>query len=244
MTQSIKTSAGRRVSPQPNEIIDRSQTVQFKFNGKKYTAYAGDSIASALAANGVKVIGRSFKYHRPRGLMAYGQAANTMVQIGDEPSVSAWLRPVEDGLEVESVNAWPSAERDIMSVTQMGGKLMPVGFYYKTFIRPQKLWPMYEKMIRKAAGLGKLNIDAPLAKGYLKQYLHGDMVVVGAGPAGLSAALAAAEAGARVLLFDEAPYLGGHWRYSGEDKEGLERLETAVSTHPNIRAYTDTLVTG
>ncbi|MCP4417025.1 MAG: FAD-dependent oxidoreductase, partial [Chloroflexi bacterium] len=207
-------------------------------------AHPGDSIASALAANGVKVIGRSFKYHRPRGLMAYGHATNTMVQIGDEPSVSIWLRRVENGLEVKSVNAWPSVERDVMSVTQMGSKLMPVGFYYKTFIRPQRLWPTYEKMLRKAAGLGKLNIDAPLAQGYLKQYLHGDVIVVGAGPAGLSVAYAAAEAGARVLLFEEAPYLGGHWRYGGERQEELTELVTAVSNHPNIRTFTDTLVTG
>ncbi|MCP5096368.1 MAG: FAD-dependent oxidoreductase [Chloroflexi bacterium] len=232
-----------RVSAGTAELIDRSQTILFKFNGKSYTAHPGDSIASALAANGVKVIGRSFKYHRPRGLMAYGHAANTMAQIGDEPSVSIWLRPVEEGLEVKSVNAWPSVDRDIMSLTQMGDKFMPVGFYYKTFIRPQRLWPTYEKILRNAAGLGKLNIDAPLAKGYLKQYLHGDVVVVGAGSAGLTAALAAAEAGAQVLLFEEAPYLGGHWRYSGENQEGLEALVTAVSAHLNIRIFTNTLVT-
>ncbi|MFQ5400607.1 MAG: FAD-dependent oxidoreductase [Anaerolineae bacterium] len=233
----------KRLSAQENELIDRSQTIHFKFNGKSYTARPGDSIASALAANGVKVIGRSFKYHRPRGLMAYGHATGSMVQIGDEPSVSAWLRQVAEGMEVKSVNAWPSVKRDVMSLTQKGDRFMPAGFYYKTFIRPQRLWPTYEKMLRKAAGLGKLNIDAPLAKGFLKQYLHGDVVVVGAGPAGLSAAYAAAEAGARVLLFEEAPYLGGHWRYSGEEQEGLERLVTAVTTHPNIHAFTETLVT-
>ncbi len=243
MTEAVQTLIGRRLPPQPNEIVDRSQTVQFKFNGKKYNAFAGDSIASALAANGVKIIGRSFKYHRPRGIMAYGHATNTMVQIGDEPSVSIWLRQVEEGMEVEPVNAWPSVDRDVMSVTQLGDRFLPVGFYYKTFIRPQRLWPTYEKMIRKAAGLGKLNINAPLAKGHLKQYLHGDIVVVGAGPAGLSAALAAAEAGARVLLFEEAPYLGGHWLYSGEKLEELGQLVTAVSNHSKIRIFTNTLVT-
>jgi sarcosine oxidase subunit alpha len=243
MTQAANIRTGFRVPPQPDEIIDRSQTIQFKFNGKQYSAYAGDSIASALAANGVRVIGRSFKYHRPRGLMAYGHTTNTMVQIGDEPSVSIWLRPVEEGLEVQSVNAWPSVGRDVMSLTQMGDKFMPVGFYYKTFIRPQRLWPTYEKILRNAAGLGKLNPDTPLAEGFLKQYLHGDVVVVGAGPAGLSAALAAAEAGARVLLFEEAPYLGGHWRYSREKQEELGELVTAVTTHPHIRTFSNTLVT-
>ncbi|KAA3664275.1 MAG: FAD-dependent oxidoreductase [Chloroflexi bacterium] len=240
MSTKIQTN---RVIAGAAELIDRSQTIEFKFNGKRFTAHPGDSIASALAANGVKVIGRSFKYHRPRGLMAYGHATNTMVQIGDEPSVSIWLRRVEDGMVVKPVNAWPSVDRDVMSLTQMGDKFMPVGFYYKTFIRPQRLWPTYEKILRNAAGLGRLNRDVPLAKGFLKQYLHGDVVVVGAGPAGLSAAHAAAEAGARVLLFDEAPYLGGHWRYSGEDPAGLGRLVTAVSTHPNIHSFTNTLVT-
>ena len=233
----------RRIPAQPDEQIDRSQTVQFKFNGKRYTAHPGDSIASALAAHGVKVIGRSFKYHRSRGLMAYGHAANAMVQIGDEPSVSAWLRPVEDGMDVKPVNAWPSVDRDLMSLTQMGDRFLPVGFYYKTFIRPQQMWSTYEKMLRNMAGLGKLNIDAPLAEGFLKQYLHGDAVVVGGGPAGLSAALAAAEAGARALLFEEAPYLGGHWRYGGEKLAELARLVTAVTNHPHIRTFTNTLVT-
>lgn len=243
MTQAAETRTSLRVSPQPGEIIDRSQRVQFKFNGKKYTAYAGDSIASALAANGVKVIGRSFKYHRPRGLMAYGHTTNTMVKIGDEPSVSIWLQRIEEGLEVESVNAWPSVERDLMSLTQLGDRFLPVGFYYKTFIRPQRLWPTYEKMLRRMAGLGKLDPDTPLAKGFLKQYIHGDVVVVGAGPAGLSAALAAAAAGARVLLFEEAPYLGGHWRYSGEKQDELTELVTAVTTHSLIRTFSSTLVT-
>ncbi|MCA9929288.1 MAG: FAD-dependent oxidoreductase, partial [Anaerolineales bacterium] len=175
--------------------------------------------------------------------MAYGHATNTMVTIGDEPSVSIWLRPVEEGLEVEPVNAWPSVDRDVMSLTQMGDRFLPVGFYYKTFIRPQRLWPTYEKMLRRMAGLGKLNTDTPLAKGFLKQYVHGDVVVVGAGPAGLSAALAAAEAGAQVLLFEEAPYLGGHWRYSGERMDELDELVTAVTNHPNTHTFTNTLVT-
>ena len=240
---STKIQVNRIAASGTAELIDRSRAIEFKFNGKTFTAHPGDSVASALAANGVRVIGRSFKYHRPRGLMAYGHATNTMVQIGDEPSTSIWLQPVEEGLKVKPVNAWPSVDRDVMSLTQMGDKFMPVGFYYKTFIRPQRLWPMYEKILRNAAGLGRLNTDAPLAKGYLKQYLHGDVVVVGAGPAGLSAALAAAEAGARVLLFEEAPYLGGHWRYSGEKQEELGRLVASVTTHPHIRAFTNTLVT-
>ncbi len=232
----------RRVQQQPNELIDRSTTIQFKFGGKSYSAYAGDSIASALAANGVKVIGRSFKYHRPRGLQAYGHTTSTMVKIGKEVSNSVWLREVTPGLKVEPVNAWPSVDRDVMSLTQMGSKFMPVGFYYKTFIRPQRLWPTYEKVLRQAAGLGKLDPDAPLEPGYVKQYLHADVVVVGGGPAGLSAAISAAQAGARVILFDEAPYLGGHLRYSGENQETLEELVTAVTNHPAIQIYANTLI--
>ncbi|VAW32457.1 Sarcosine oxidase alpha subunit [hydrothermal vent metagenome] len=250
-----KQSKNRRIAAQPNELIDRTRTIKFTFNGKTYPAHPGDSIASALAANGVSVIGRSFKYHRPRGLHGFGNSANTTLQIGDDPSVDAWLRPLQDGLAIESVNAWPSLEQDVMSLAQMGSRFMPVGFYYKTFIRPQRLWPMYEMALRKAAGLGKLNIDAPLEKGYVKQYLHGDVVIVGAGPAGLSAAKAAADTGAQVLLFEEAAYLGGHLRYASEklvepvETNGLRQdqatsLLEAVAAHENIRVFTDALVAG
>ena len=236
--------SGNRVAVQANEVIDRSRTISFTFNGRSYSAHPGDTIASALVANGVKIISRSFKYHRPRGLMAYGHDVNGMVQIGDEVSVSMWLRRVEEGMVVNTVNAWPSLDNDLMSLSRFGDRFLPVGFYYKTFIRPQFMWPMYERVLRQAAGLGKLNTEATLPGGYYKQYLHGDVVVVGGGPAGMAAALAAAESGARVLLFDDNEALGGHLRFSREGQEELARLRTAVSEQPTLQVFVNTAVHG
>ncbi|MGB1252950.1 MAG: FAD-dependent oxidoreductase [Candidatus Promineifilaceae bacterium] len=233
-----------RVAAQANEVIDRSRTIHFTFSGKRYAAHPGDTIASALAANDVRIVARSFKYHRPRGLQSHGHSMNSMVQIGNQVSESVWLRKVEDGMVVDPVNVWPSLDRDAVSLTQLGSRFMPVGFYYKTFIRPTQLWPTYEKVLRNIAGLGKLNTDAKLEGGFDKQYLHGDVVVVGAGPAGLSAAVAAAKAGARVLLFEEDDALGGHLRYSSEGQTALAELISEAKALENLHIYTDTLVQG
>ncbi|MFT5196396.1 MAG: sarcosine oxidase subunit alpha, partial [Candidatus Promineifilaceae bacterium] len=243
-TPTRTTMTGNRIAPQPNEVIDRSKTISFKFNGKSYSAHPGDTIASALTAAGVKMISRSFKYHRPRGLSGYGHDISSMMQIGDEVSVSAWLRKVENGMVVNSINAWPSIDNDMMSVTQLADRFLPVGFYYKTFIRPTFMWPHYETFLRNAAGLGKLNTAAGLPGGYHKQYLHGDVVVVGGGPAGMSAALSAASGGARVLLIDEADELGGHLRYSGQNGDKLAELSQAVHDHSGITVYSNTQVVG
>lgn len=233
-----------RVQASPNELIDRSRTIKFYFAGRQYTAHPGDTIASALTAHGVKILSRSFKYHRPRGLMGYGHSPASMVQIGNEVSVNAWTRLVEDGMVVDAINAWPSLENDWMSMSQLGSRFLPVGFYYKTFIRPQSLWPQYENMLRNIAGLGKVDIDAPLVKGYDKEYVHGDVAVIGGGPAGMQAALSAAESGVRVILFDENPALGGHLLFSDLYQEELDQLTSAVNQHENITIYTDTIVMG
>ncbi len=231
-----------RVAAQSNELIDRTRTIHFKFSGKPYVAHPGDTIASALAANNVRLVARSFKYHRPRGLQAHGHSANAMVQIGDEVSESVWLRKVEDGMEINPINAWPSLDVDAVSVSQLAGRLMPVGFYYKTFIWPQKMWPTYEWMLRNVAGLGKLNTDAQLVAGFDKQYLHCDVMVVGGGPAGLSAALAAAKTGARVMLFEEDEAVGGHLRLMGKDEGG--RMKAELGEFENVQVFTETLVQG
>ncbi|MFK7803189.1 MAG: 2Fe-2S iron-sulfur cluster-binding protein [Anaerolineae bacterium] len=236
------TTTITRLTAGPNEVIDRSKTITFTFNGKQIFAHPGDSIASAVTAAGIKVIGRSFKYHRPRGLHGYGHEMNSMVQIGNEVSISAWLRPVEEGIVVKSVNAWPSPDRDIMSITGMGDRFLPVGFYYKTFIRPTFMWPTYEKVLRSLAGLGKLDIDTPLAQGYDKQYLHCDVAVVGSDPAGLVAAAKAADAGARVSLFTDETTLGGWLRFHPANEGELSDLIGQISAHPNVTIYTDTTV--
>ena len=148
-------------------------------------------------------------------------------------------------------NVWPSLNRDLLSLTQLGSRFMPVGFYYKTFIRPQKLWPLYEHTLRHAAGLGEVDLDTPPGE-FDKQYLHTDVVVVGGGPAGISAALGAAEAGAQVLLFDENSALGGHLRFTvplepssaTQASTDLPELLEAIGRHPNITVLTDTSVLG
>jgi sarcosine oxidase, subunit alpha len=234
-------TSGNRLEVQVREIIDRSQTVSFKFNGRTYTAHPGDTIASALAAAGVKTFSRSFKYHRPRGLLCCaGHCPNCLVRVGDEPNVRACTRPVTADMDVTPQNAWPSLNYDLMSLTALANRFLPVGFYYKTFMRPRVLWPVYEHFLRHAAGLGEVHAkeDADHPHGYDKQYLHADVVVVGGGPAGISAARAAAKAGARVALFEENSWLGGHLRFGSVDSGQLTVDSDGVSV------FTDTTVLG
>ena len=251
-TEQDALTTSNRLHPKQGEVIDRSTTIRFTFDGVEYTAHPGDTVASALTAAGVKVLSRSFKYHRPRGLLCCsGRCPNCLVQIGDEPNVRACTRSVEAGMEVRAQNVWPSLNRDLLSLTQLGSRFMPVGFYYKTFIRPQKLWPLYEHTLRHAAGLGEVDIDTPLGE-FDKQYLHTDVVIVGGGPAGISAALSAAETGAQVLLFDENPALGGHLRFTvplessstTKASKDLPELLEAVDRQPSITVFTDMSVLG
>lgn len=238
-----ETTASCRLPPQTAEVIDRTQTITFTFEGRAYTAYPGDTIASALAAHGVQVISRSFKYHRPRGLLCCaGHCPNCLVQIDDEPNVRACMRPVAEGMVVTPQNARPSLAHDVMALTQWGARFLPVGFYYKTFIHPRQLWPVYEKFLRSAAGLGKVNLNAALPDGYDKQYLHVDVAIIGGGPAGLSAAAAAAAAGARVALFDENAAVGGHTRYAGGGGGG--QIVDLPTSNVNLQVYTNTAVLG
>jgi sarcosine oxidase subunit alpha len=240
-----ETLAGARLPRQAGEVIDRSRRIAFTFNGQLYAAHPGDTIASALAASGVRVLSRSFKYHRPRGLLCgAGHCPNCLVQINDEPNVRACQRLVEEGMAVQAQNAWPSLERDLLSLSELGARFMPVGFYYKTFMRPARLWPLYEGVLRRAAGLGRVDPHSPEGA-FDQQYLHGQVVVVGAGPAGLSAALAAAQAGARVLLFDENAGLGGHLRFAGEQgAQTLAPLLAQLGKCPQIEVFADAAVVG
>ncbi len=234
-----------RLSPGPGEIINRQESFSFSFDGRSYQAHPGDTIASALAAAGVKVFSRSFKYHRPRGLMCCaGHCPNCLVQVADEPNVRACIRPVDAGMNIRPQNAWPSLKRDMMSLTSLGDRFLPAGFYYKAFIRPQFLWPTFEKMLRRAAGLGKVNPDTQPGR-YDKQYLNADVAVVGGGPSGISAALAAASEGARVLLIDENPALGGHLRFASARRElPLARLMNEIKQAQNLSVHLNTTVLG
>jgi sarcosine oxidase subunit alpha len=207
MTGAFRTASGGRV--------DRGKAIEFSFDGARYVGLAGDTLASALLANGVHLVGRSFKYHRPRGILAAGsEEPNALVGVGASesrftPNLRATQVELYRGLQAVSQNNWPSLKSDFQAINGWLSPLFPAGFYYKTFMQPAVAWKsLYEPLIRRAAGLGR----APTARDadrYANLYAHCDLAIVGAGPAGLAAALAASRNGARVMLFDEQAEMGG-----------------------------------
>jgi sarcosine oxidase subunit alpha len=206
MTEPRRLPAGGR--------IDRARPLRFTFDGRARAGYAGDTLASALLANGIHLVGRSFKYHRPRGILAAGaDEPNALVAIGRGGAYTPNLRATQvelyDGLVAESQNRWPSLAFDLGAVNDILSPLLPAGFYYKTFMWPAGAWQrLYEPRIRAMAGLGRAP-TAPDTARYAQRFAHCDVLVAGAGPAGLAAALAAAAGGARVILCDEAAEPGG-----------------------------------
>src|SRR5438874_4976975 len=195
--------------------IDRSRPLAFAYDGTRYEGYAGDTLASALLANGVHLVARSFKYHRPRGILCSGSdEPNALLQLDrgarTEPNVRATTQELFDGLVAASQNRWPSLRFDVGAINNALSRLLPAGFYYKTFMWPPtpRWWLRYEHFIRRAAGIGR-SATAPDADRYEHQYAHSDVLVIGGGPAGLAAARAAAHAGARVFVCDENPAFGG-----------------------------------
>ena len=200
-----------RLSPQAGELIDRATELTFTFDGNPVQGFAGDSIGSALYASGRRIFSRSFKYHRPRGLVCCsGHCANCQMTVDGEPNVRVCVTPVREGVVVRGQNFRGSLDRDLMRVTdKLGGPFTPPGFYYKTFIRPRKLWPLYEKVLRGAAGLGKLDPNGARGERVEVVHEHVDVLVVGGGEAGLEAAASAAARGERTLVVDEGPSVGG-----------------------------------
>jgi len=234
--------------------IDRSKPLRFVFNDRDYRGYAGDTLASALLANGVTLVARSFKYHRPRGIMTAGaEEPNALVQRGignrSEPNLRATQVELYDGLTATSVNCWPSLEIDLGAFTSLGSRLLPAGFYYKTFMWPRGMWRTYERVIRSMAGLGRTP-EAPDPDAYDKTNAHCDVLVVGAGPAGLAAALAAGRAGARVILADEQAEMGGALLAGKDTVSGLpvsEWIPAAIAelaSMPEVRLLPRTTVFG
>jgi sarcosine oxidase subunit alpha len=208
-------------------LIDRSRKVEFTFNGKRFSGHPGDTLASALMANGQRIVGRSFKYHRPRGIVASGaEEPNALVNLGTgathEPNQRATTTELFDGLVATSQNHWPSLEWDIGEVNALAARFLPAGFYYKTFIHPRAFWKhVFEPFIRQSAGLGK----APDPKHtdpdrYEHFYAHVDIVVAGGGIAGLQAALEAGRAGAKVLLCEQGAHWGGRSPVDGVTIDG------------------------
>jgi sarcosine oxidase subunit alpha len=219
-----------RLPASDGERIDRERELRFTFDGKQVTGLEGDTIGSALFASGRRTFSRSFKYHRPRGLLCCaGQCPNCLVAVDGAPGVRACTEPLREGMRVEHMNASPSLEFDVMRATdKFGGPFTPPGFYYKTFIRPRRLWPLYEKVLRHAAGLGRIARSQP-EREWRTEYRrrHADVLVVGGGAAGLRAAIAAAELGADVVLCDEGPQLGGRLLAEGGHEHARELAERA-----------------
>ncbi len=210
-------------------LIDRSRPLSFSFAGRDYQGYAGDTLASALMANGVRVVGRSFKYHRPRGVLGAGaEEPNALVRVGRgpraEPNLRATQIPLVDGLEAWPQNCWPSVDVDLGRAASLVSALLPSGFYYKTFMWPSSWWRGYEHFIRRAAGLGRAPED-PDPDHYDTRHAHCDLLVVGAGPAGLMATLAAARSGARVVLCEQDSHLGGGLLWDGAAFESGPALD-------------------
>jgi sarcosine oxidase subunit alpha len=238
MSQSHRLSAGG--------LVDRSRTVGFSFDGKRSAGHPGDTLASALLANGVRLVGRSFKYHRPRGILAAGaEEPNALVELRTgarrEPNTRATQVELYDGLAAASQNRWPSLAFDLMAVNGLAGPLIAAGFYYKTFMWPAKFWEkLYEPMIRRAAGLGRASgIEDP--DRYEKASVHCDVLVVGSGPAGLMAALTAGRSGARVLLVEQDFRLGGRLLDERDEITGapahawLAKVEAELESLPDVR---------
>jgi sarcosine oxidase subunit alpha len=221
---SFRTPGGGRV--------DRAQRLRFEFDGRAYEGVVGDTLASALIANGVHLTGRSFKYHRPRGIFAAGsEEPNALVTVRRDaarvtPNLRATQVELYDGLIAESQNRWPSLQRDFGRINDALSSFFPAGFYYKTFMWPRKAWKsLYEPVIRRAAGLGRAPTLADPDR-YAQRYAHCDVLVVGAGPAGIAAALAAADGGARVMLCDETSEFGGSLLWDdGANIDGLPALD-------------------
>ena len=236
-------------------LIDRSRRLNFTFDGKFYAGYGGDTLASALVANDVKLVGRSFKYHRPRGILSAGsEEPNALVELGTgarrEPNTRATTTELFDGLTASSQNRWPTLTFDLMSLSQIFSPLFVAGFYYKTFMWPATFWEkLYEPLIRRAAGLGRAS-GLPDPDAYEKSTAVCDVLVIGAGPAGLMAARTAARAGTRVILCEDDFCLGGRLLAERSEVDGRSTVEFARSVEdeltalPEVRIFRRTQVFG
>ena len=216
-----------------SKFIDETTRVSFKFNSKNYYGYKGDTLASALIANGIHLVGRSFKYHRPRGIMTAGsEEPNAIVQLNNnsalsEPNVRATEVEIYDGLEASSQNCWPSVNFDIGGINNFLSPLLPAGFYYKTFMWPASFWEKYEYFIRKSAGLGK-SPAAPDPDIYDHKYIHCDVLVIGGGISGIMAAKTAAQNGLNTLLVEEKPNLGGTTIYQNSEQHKINNQTSSI----------------
>ena len=234
--------------------ISRTERISFKFNGKTFFGFKGDTLASALLANGVHLVGRSFKYHRPRGIFSSGvEETNALVQVivdkgKTDPNLRATQIEIFEGFNAESQNCWPTVNFDVGAINNLFSPIIPAGFYYKTFMWPANLWEKYEHFIRRAAGLGKspTENDPDI---YDHKYYHCDVLIVGSGPAGLECSMQLARRGYHVILSEAGPELGGRVLFESGLK-GLSAWRRVVDNRVyeiqqknNIEIYKDSELT-
>lgn len=238
----------KRLPPQAGEWINRDKPITFSFEGKDYTGFEGDAITSALWANGEQVLGRSFKYHRPRGVLSFANHdVNIMVTDGVDTNIRADITPLKQGMQLKAVNTSGGVKHDKKRWLDKISALLPVGFYYKTFYKPKSLFPFWENIIRKSAGLGEVNFDYP-RDAKISSHAHCDVLVVGAGVAGLSAAIRAAESATKVVIVDENAQLGGclNEDFAGSNEASARRnvLLKQLGEYANIQCITNAYVAG
>ncbi len=237
-----------RLDHQPLEWLDRSETLSFEFEGKAYCGFAGDSLSSALLASDQTLLGRSFKYHRPRGAVTLANHdVNALFQSSEEPNIRGDVTPLEAGMSLTACNVNGSLEKDRDQIIGKLSRFLPVGFYYKAFHKPKKLFPMWEKVIREKAGLGTIDTSWDVRR-KAKTYGFCDLLVVGAGASGMQAALTAAEQGLDVVIADENPHIGGSLDYQLVNEMDAapvrDGLKQALQNHANIRVLPGHLACG
>ncbi len=247
MTQPFRIASGG--------LIDRTRPVTFTFDGRTLQGYEGDTLASALLANGIRLVGRSFKYHRPRGILTAGpEEPNALVELREgafrEPNTRATIAEIFNGLSARSQNRFPSLKLDLLSINGLLAPVFAAGFYYKTFMWPASFWErVYEPLIRRAAGLGRAS-GLPDPSSYEKQSIFADVLIIGAGPAGLAAALQAAASGASVVVAEQDFTVGGRLLSDRRIIDGrpaadwLADTETKLRNMPGVRILTRTTITG
>ena len=233
-----------RLPKQPGEWVDRDHPVTFTFEGRRYTGLQGDTVSTALWANGVRVIGRSFKYHRPRGIFSLNDSdSNLMMEGGGRTNIRADITPIAPELDLNAVNTQGGVEKDELGILDRFGAFTPVGFYYKTFHKPRSLFPFFENRLRDIAGLGRVGTDRP-HHASPKDYAFCDVLVIGGGPSGLSAAVEAATRNARVLLVEKDPHLGGSLALDPDRRDQLKRLLNDVEAAATVEVRTSTTAVG
>jgi sarcosine oxidase subunit alpha len=248
----MKRELKKRLTTTPTLHIDPERPLGLTYQGEKLSGVSGDTIATALYANGFRIFSRSIKYHRPRGLYSLnGESANCLMEVDGIPNVNTEYTLLREGMTIKPQNVKGTPEKDLMGFADYLDWAMPAGFYYRRFHRPYKLWPVFMKHIRKTAGIGKIDPEFQIKGRFEERYINTDVCVIGGGPAGLSAALAASQHGMRVVLLEARPWMGGCFDYRIASHlsnsplfKRTRKLTRAVSKEPNIRVFPYTSMTG